>query len=173
MWPTNLCTLCSEGGSDAMNDGIVTSCVYTVKLVRFLVLWIALYVTEKVFQDAYVSSVLIRNSTPPDLRPLVIYALLVDFVFFTFMVFVIQLLRAQDRGATYAIDGNLVASLVLDYIGSVVVFGVVGLGISSVVQDKEILRYKDDGLRSIRALGTLLLYGALITLTVPYYMLLV
>lgn len=155
-----------------MIDGIVAACVYTAKLVRFLMLWIALFVTEKVYQDAYVSSVLIRDRTPPDLRPVVVYALLVDFVFFTFMLFVIQLLRAQDRGRTYAIDGYLVSALVVDYVGSTIVLGIVGWGVATVVQDREILRYRDDGLRSIRALGTLLLYGALVTLLVPYYLLL-
>lgn len=155
-----------------MNDRILTACVYTVKLVRFLVLWIALFVTEKVYQDAYVSTVLIRDRTPPDLRPVAVYALLVDFVFFTFMMLVIQLLRAQNPDRVYAIDSNLVTLLITDYIASTVVFGLVGWTIAAVVQDKEILRYRDDGLRSIRALGTLLLYGALVTLSVPYYLLL-
>lgn len=155
-----------------MNDGIVTACVYTIKLVRFLVLWIALFVTEKVFQDDYVSRVLIRDGAPPDLRPLVVYALLVDFVFFTFIMLVIQLLRAQNPDRNYAIDGNLVSVLMVDYVASSVVFGVVGWGIAAVVQDRKILRYRDDGLRSIRALGTLLLYGALVTLAVPYYLVL-
>lgn len=155
-----------------MNDGIVTACVYTIKLVRFLVLWIALFVTEKVFQDDYVSRVLIRDGAPPDLRPLVVYALLVDFVFFTFIMLVIQLLRAQNPDRNYAIDGNLVSVLMVDYVASSVVFGVVGWSIAAVVQDRKILRYRDDGLRSIRALGTLLLYGALVTLAVPYYLVL-
>lgn len=155
-----------------MIDGIVTACVYTIKLVRFLVLWIALFVTEKVYQDAYVSTVLIRDKKPPDLRPVVVYALLADFVFFTFVMLVLHLLRAQNPGKSYAIDSNLVLLLIMDYVASTVVLGVVGWTTASVVQDREILRYKDDGLRSIRALGTLLLYGALVTLCVPYYLLL-
>lgn len=155
-----------------MNDSIVTACVYTVKLVRFLVLWIALFVTEKVYQDAYVTTVLVRDKQPPDLRPVVVYALLVDFVFFTFMMLVIHLLRAQNPGKSYALDGNLVSMLVVDYIASTVVLGIVGWTTATVVQDKEILRYRDDGLRSIRALGTLLLYGSIVVLLVPYYLLL-
>lgn len=154
-----------------MNDSIVTACVYTVKLVRFLVLWIALFVTEKVYQDAYVSTVLVLDRPPPDLRPVVVYALLVDFVFFTFTMLVIQLLRAQNPGSRYAIDSNLVTLLIVDYIASTLVLGVVGWSVSSVVQNRDVLRYKDDGLRSIRALGTLLLYGALVTISVPYYLL--
>lgn len=155
-----------------MNDGIVTACVYSVKLVRFLVLWIALYVTEKVYQDLYVSAALIRRQNPPDVRPLVLYAMLADFVFFVFIILVVQLLRAQNPGKGYGIDQNLVSLLVVDYVASSLVLAVVGTGVASVVQDKTILRYGDDGLRSIRALGTLLLYGALVTLAVPYYSLL-
>lgn len=156
-----------------MNDHSVTVCVYTVKLVRFMVLWVALFVMEKVYQDAYVSTSLIRNATPPDLRPLVIYALLVDFVFFTFIMLLIALLRAQNPDKTHVIDGNLVSVLIVDYVASVVILANVGTGVATVVQDRNILRYNDDGLRSIRALGTLLLYGALLTLALPYYMLLV
>lgn len=155
-----------------MNDGIVIACVYAVKFVRFLVLWIALYVTEKVFQDLYVSVVLIQRQAPPDLRPLMIYAMLADLVFFVFIILVIQLLRAQNPGKNYGIDQNLVSLLIVDYVASSLVLGVVGIGVASVVQDKTILRYTDDGLRSIRALGTLLLYAALVTISLPYYVLL-
>lgn len=156
-----------------MNDSNATVCVYAVKLVRFMVLWVALFVTEKVYQDAYVSTALIRNTTPPDLRPLIIYALLVDFVFFTFVMLLIALLRAQNPpGQGYAIDENLVSILIVDYVASIIVLATIGAGVATVVQDRTILRYNDDGLRSIRALGTLLLYGALVTLALPYYMLL-
>lgn len=158
-----------------MIDGLVTSSVYLVKLLRFMVLWIALFVMEKVFQDAYVSSVFVRNGRPPDLRPLVIYALLVDFVFFTLVMIIIALLMAQNggKGSSYALDSNLVTVLSVDYIASVVVIGGIGWGVASVVQDKKSLRYLDDGLRSIRALGTLLLYGCMVLVLVPYYLLLI
>lgn len=159
----------------AMIDGLVTGCVYLVKLLRFMVLWIALYVVEKVFQDAYVSRVFVRDGTPPDLRPLVIYALLIDFVFFTLVMIIISLLIAQNggKGSSYALDDNLLAVLAVDYVMSVVVIGTVGWGTASVVQDKRSLRYADDGLRSIRALGTLLLYGTLVLVLLPYHVLLI
>lgn len=155
-----------------MNDKIVTACVYTVKFVRFLALWIALYVTEKVYQDLYVSVVLIQRKTPPDLRPFMLYAMLADFVFFVFIILVVQLLRAQNPGKNYGIDHNLVSLLIVDYVASSLALGIVGVGVASVVQDKTILRYNDDGLRSIRALGTLLLYSALVVVALPYYVLL-
>lgn len=154
-----------------MNDTIATVCVYLVKLVRFMVLWVAIFITEKVYQDTYVSSVLVRDGTPPDLRPVVIYALLADFVFFAFTLMLISLLRAQNPSKTYAIDRNLITILVIDYVISVIVLSIIGLGVATVVQDREILRYRDDGLRSIRALGTLLLYAALIALVIPYFIL--
>lgn len=149
--------------------------MYVIKLTRFLVLWLALFVVEKVYQDAYVSSVLVRSGKPPDLRPLIIYALLTDFVFFTFILVVINMLLAQRQRSGYGhvIDLNLVSILVFDYLGSVLVLGVVGWGIATVVQDKKILRYRDDGLRSIRALGTLLLYCSIVVLMVPFFILLV
>lgn len=154
-----------------MNDSIVTACVYVVKLVRFMVIWVALFVTEKVYQDMYVSTVLIQDTAPPDLRPVVVYALLVDFVFFAFILMLISLLRAQNPAKTYAIDGTLIVLLVVDYLVSVLVLLVIGLGVASVVQDRNILRYRDDGLRSIRALGTLVLYASLVVLAIPYYLL--
>lgn len=157
-----------------MIDKLATGCVYVVKLLRFMVLWIALFVVEKVFQDAYVSSVLVRDGSPPDLRPLVIYALLVDFVFFTLIMGVVYLLRAQndDQGSGYAINGDLVFILVVDYIASMVMIGGIGWGAAMVIQDKKSLNYKDDGLRAIRALGTLVLYGSMVLVLLPYYVLL-
>lgn len=152
-----------------MNDPIATVCVYLVKFVRFLVIWVALFVTEKVYQDTYVSTVLIRDAPPPDLRPLVLYALLVDFVFFAFILMLIRLLRAQNQSKTYIIDGNLVHILVIDYVMSTLVLMSIGMGVAAVVQDRVILRYRDDGLRSIRALGTLILYAALISLFIPFF----
>lgn len=157
-----------------MIDGLVTGCVYAVKFLRFMILWIALYVVEKVFQDAYVSNVLVRDGKPPDLRPLVVYALLVDFVFFTVVMVILQLLRAQNAstGTNYAIDSNLMSVLVVDYIASVAIIGGTGWGVATVIQDRKLLRYRDDGLRSIRALGTLLLYGSMVLVLLPYYVLL-
>lgn len=157
-----------------MIDRSGVACVYVIKLMRFLVVWVALFIIEKIYQDAYVSSVLIRSGKPPDLRPMIVYALLADFVFFTFILVVINMLMAQKQQLVYGhiIDMNLVSILVFDYIGSVLVLGIVGCGVASVVQNKHILRYRDDGLRSIRALGTLLLYCAIIVLSIPFFMVL-
>lgn len=155
----------------SMKDSILAVCVYAVKLVRFMVLWVALFVTEKVYQDSYVSSVLIRDKPPPDLRPLVMYALIVDFVVFGFILMLITLLRAQNPSKTYVLDGYLVNALCIDYIASTLVIALIGTGLAIVVQDQAILRYRDDGLRSIRALGTLLLYCSMLTIDIPYFLL--
>lgn len=155
-----------------MDDVILTTSVYLVKLLRFSVIWISLFVVEKVYQDAYVSKVLIRDGEPPDLRPIVLYTLLVDFVFSVFVLVIVALLNAQNQGPTYAIDSVLAQALIVDYVSSTSVMAALGWGVATVVQDKKLLRYKDDGLRSIRALGTLILYGSLVTLLLPYYKLL-
>lgn len=155
-----------------MDDGVATVALYAIKLLRFSVLWIALFVVEKVYQNSYVTLTLIRDQPPPDLRPMVVYALAVDLVFSVFVLVVLGLLRSQNREPTYALDSDLARLFVVDYLASVAVVLFVGRGLAAVVQDKHLLRYRDDGLRSTRALGTLILWAAMIALAVPYYKLL-
>lgn len=145
--------------------------LYFVKLARVMMLWIALYLTEKLFQDAYVQKVWLQEDSPPSLLPLAPIALGMEAVGFAVMVAVLVLVRmwCKRPDNTFIIDASLIRKVVADYVGSLPALLAMGILLALVVQQKRTLRYADDGVRGIRALAGMLLAMYAVLLAMPFF----
>ena len=145
--------------------------INTLKVARIMVLWIALYLMDKVFQDAFVQQTLVNDKDPPDLRWLVPCALLIDTVAIGAMCVVLLLLRAmfQEGGRTFVIDKALVRLVAFDFACSSALILALGVALAHVAQDATLLRYRDVGLRGIRAFSELVLMLAMVVIPIPFY----
>jgi hypothetical protein len=152
-------------------DAPLHGVLYVVKLVRVTAMWICLYVADKIWQESYVSTVLIDGAPPPSLSGIVFAAVAMEGLFMLLVVTVLLLLQAKNKRPdnAYAIDGGLLRLLAVDYALSTVVLLSAGALFARVAQDRSTFRYGQDGLRGIRATSTLLLCTTLVVFAVPFY----
>lgn len=148
--------------------------LYGLKLVRAMVLWVALYVVEKVYQDSYVQAVLVEDRKPPDLALVVVYAVAVEGSVMLLVLLVLALLKAKYKtpSNTFVIDDRLLVAAAVDYLVSTGAILAIGAALGAAAQNGRLFRYRHDGLRAVRALCNLLLYTSLVVLAVPFYRLL-
>jgi hypothetical protein len=151
--------------------------LYAIKFARVMVIWIALYAIDKVWQDAYVKSIVKNEDAgaevqePPSMLPLVVITLGAEAVFMMVVVLCLVLAGAMFGGpaSTYVLDAGLLRLIGIDYILSTVVIAGIGLTVSSVTQDGRLFRFRDDGMRGIRATCSLLLSIAAVVIALPLF----
>lgn len=154
--------------------------LYGLKVVRVMVLWIALFVVEKTYQDSYVQAVLVEDGSggggggankPPDLSMVVVYAVAVEGSVMLLVLLVLALLKAKFKtpGNTFVIDDRLLVAAGVDYVLSTGAVVAIGAALGAAAQNGRLFRYRHDGLRAIRALCNLLLYVSAVVLVVPFY----
>ncbi len=158
---TNVNAMCCGHRSDPM----VVGALYVFKAVRFVTLWVSLYVVDKLWRDAVVQSV-INSSTvdpsatpkPPSMRWIMAVALSLELVVLAVIVFVLAGLNGLlgGAGARWMLDACFLRLLAIDYlVTSLVLFGI-GVLVALVAEDRKRFRYSDDGMRGVRATTTML-----------------
>lgn len=154
-----------------MIDAQIGLVLYAIKVVRVMVLWIALYVVEKVYQDSYVQSVLVNDGEPPRLSLIVVYVAAIEGSLMLLLLLVLSLLKAKykTRDNTFIIDNRMLVLGAVDFFVSTSVFVCIGSLLGEAAQNGRLFRYKHDGLRAIRALCNMLLYVSIVVLAMPYY----
>jgi hypothetical protein len=154
-------------------DRPVVAVLYFLKLARAMVLWISLYVVEKVFQDAYVQRAMggRDDGKPPSLASMIMYAVAIEGTVMLLIVAVLVLLMARYKNprTTFVIDRQFMSLLAIDYAFTTVTMVGLGVLLAKQVQDGRLFRYRDDGLRGIRALSNLLLYVSMVVITLPFF----
>jgi hypothetical protein len=145
--------------------------LYVFKLARVMVLWIALYIMEKVYQESYVQKVYVNGGKPPELVPLVLYAVLIDAFVMSLVLLIVFLVKGKYKrdDNTFIIDGALVKVLAVDYaVCTAVIVAIVSL-LSHAAQNASLFRYSHDGLRGVRAVCTMALAVSAVVSAFPMY----
>jgi len=131
---------------------------------------------DKVMQGWFVDNVYFnrgydKESTPPDLRYFVLMAVIIDAIICSFMFAILASLSSyiSNSRQNAGLDMQVVKMLSMDYMVGTLVIGLMGVAVANQVQNDKLLRYRDMGLRGIRAFGELFLYAAAIIIVVPYY----
>ena len=145
--------------------------VIIAKAVRAMVFWVALYMVEKVYQDAYVQRTLLEDGEPPDLRWLTAAALGIDLAVAGVLGVVLYLIKAVFKapGNTFVLDASTLRILALDYVCSTSTILYVGTLLAHSAQNAQRFRYRDNGVRGIRAFSNMLLYVSFVVMAIPYY----
>ena len=154
---------------DLTSHAIVTA----FKVIRVMLLWVALYFVDRAYQGAYVQRVLVEGLEPRcDLWTLVFAALAIEAVVLALLFGLLVLLKDRFKSSenTFVVDAPLLRRLATGYATSTAVIAALGALLGVVVQDARHFRYREDGLRGIRALSLMVLLLGAITLTVsPFY----
>ena len=154
-----------------MHEASDIAIVVIAKVVRAMVFWVALYVVEKAYQDAYVQRTLLEDGTPPDLRMLTAAAIGIDIVLIGIIGCVTFLIKKlfKTPNNTFVLDDSILRIIGIDYACSTVVILAMGTLLSHSAQSGQLFRYRDNGVRGIRALCNMLLYVSFVGMAIPYY----
>ena len=155
-----------ERGS--VKDGVTFGVLAAFKIVRIMVLWIALYFVDRAYQSYYMTRTMVEDKDPPSLLPLTAAALAIESVFALVFIGFISLLsgRFKKDNNTFALDGPLLSSLWATYLQSTLAILALGTLLGAVAQSRANLRYGEDGMRGIRALCTAILLVAIVIILI-------
>jgi hypothetical protein len=151
--------------------------LYGIKVARIMVIWIALYAIDKVWQDAFVQSLVENEASgaedrpPPAMWPIIVLALGAEAVFMMVVILCLVLVGVMYGGpkSTYALDAPLLRLVGIDYVLSTAVLIGIGVLVARVAQDGKIFRFRDDGMRGIRATCSMLLSIAAVVIALPLF----
>ena len=155
---------------------VTAAALYVVKVIRFMALWVGIYLMDKVWRDMYVQSVVDAGENgaprPPSMRTLILAALGVELVFLCALVICVRLLDAAfggGKGTSFVLDACFIRLVIIDYVATTALIIALAMALTSVAQNCKLFRYADDGLRGIRATCTLLLWVCGVALALPMY----
>ena len=158
-----------------------------VRFVRAMVLWIVIFFVDRAYQESYVQRVLVDSSPPPapgdpleaeeggggidgmpppKLWTLPAAALALEagvVLLLSSLLFMLNARFKQPQNA-FVVDQSLLRRLAADYAATTAVILLLGTAFAAVAQDERLFRYREDGLRGIRAYSTLFLLIALAVL---------
>lgn len=153
------------GLADLLTSGQMLA-LYGIKLVRVVLLVIALGVTTRVFQPLYDRTVYAEQSpSPPNLLLMLLVFLGVDMAL-NVALFLVLSIQAWLAGPGGAIVDLGVAGV--DYALATVCLGVLGAVVGQVLQSKKYFKYRVDGRASIAAFRDVLLGAGAVLTAVPF-----
>lgn len=157
-----------------MVDALVPVSVYAVKVFRVMVMWLAVYVMEKVYLQRYMSRVYLSDDArprPPSLVAFGLWCVLLEAVAFGYLWYTLYamyaLYKSDDNG--FVIDWQLLRALLLDYAYTTALFAVSAVVVALVVQNCRLFRYRHDGARGVRALSVSTLIVFAVLQLAPFY----
>lgn len=154
------------------NDAKLVTILYFVKLYRFCILWLIMYLVEKIFQSRHIMRVYVEDKEPRTLIPYVVTCMLFEGVAFLIILAVLAVMMSRYKTPhnTFVVDSMLLVSVIVDYMLTTLLILAVGIIVASIVQSKTLFRYVHDGLRGIRANAAILFWISLIVLALPMFL---
>jgi hypothetical protein len=144
--------------------------IYSMKLLRVLFLWMALYLTSKTFQARYVQKVFADNEDPPRLETFVLMFWALEAVLMVFVFIILYLIKyLLNSDSNFIVNDGVIGKFLGDYIASTVLIVLAGLVIGRIMMKKKYFRYKSDGLRAIRSFEEVMWYISIFILAFPFF----
>jgi hypothetical protein len=144
--------------------------IYSMKFLRVLFLWMALYLASKTFQARYVQKVFADNEDPPRLEVFVLMFWALEAVLMVFVFIILYLIKyLLNSDSNFIINDGVIGKFIGDYFASTALIVLAGLVIGRIMMKKKYFRYKSDGLRAIRSFEEVMWYISIFILAFPFF----
>lgn len=148
----------------------ITLLLLVCKLIHVILLWFAFYVAEKAALDAFITKVYVeKREKPPRMEWIPTGVFVADFAAVLLLVVCAYFIIARSISAPLIGGQRLVMLLGLDLMASWFLAFMVSLVAANVAQRQSCMRYKDDGLRGIRAYCYVALCLSVVMCVIPYF----
>ena len=150
--------------------------VFLAKLIHSLFIWSAFFVSEKIALDEYISVMYIDNDGTSEIKPPALWRIplrvfIADIVVIALIMTMIYLVVARMIEEPIVGGSKLLFMIFVDLAISYSISFIVAIALSRVSQNQTCCRFKDDGLRGIRAYCFTALCVTLVICLPPYYLL--
>jgi hypothetical protein len=147
-------------------SGSLQGFLYGLIGIRIFLLYLSTRISSNIMTQIYTERVLINGEEPPVLTHQIFLFIAIDFVMNLFLIaFVGALSMFMGNG-----DMSLLYLFLAQYLSSTGLLIVVGYILADIMYRRKYFLYKDDGLRSIRALSMALFQMGAVFSLVPMYM---
>lgn len=162
------------GSADAVAyswGDLTVAIIYVVKLVRFLTQLATLWMSVKIFKDAYVQRVYSAREDPPTLQSLLRIFIGIDLTIQLILVTVLVVVVAPGGGATSMVNDEFMTQLLMDEILATAMIALLGSVIASYMWRKTYFHYKLDGLGAVKSFGDIMVGVCATMMVVPFFLL--
>lgn len=150
----------------------ITFLLLACKLFHVIFLWFAFYVAEKAALDAFITRVYVEKRRPPRLEWIPVGVFSAGAVMVMFLILGSYTVLVRSLTAPLMGGYKLIWTLATDLIVAWALAFVASLASAMVSQNQTCMRYKDDGLRGIRAYCYMALCISVVISLIPYYLIL-
>jgi hypothetical protein len=127
--------------------------LYAAKLLRIAITYISLNMATNLMSQVYIEKVLVNNENPQPLEYFIAIAFLIEALL---GIVVIILATLVQKWKNDIIPSDIWMKLLTDHVFHIIFVGYIGYSIAGVMQNKKYFLYKDDGLRGIRAISSIM-----------------
>lgn len=155
---------------------------YAVKAFRVLAMWIVIYVTAKLYSKRHLRRVYLAEDDDTEYRPderrtnLWTFALTcaaIESIGFLLLIGCLAMLaykrRNPDAYPVFMIDEMFMQRATYDYVAVTLVWVAAMCLVASSIENCDVMRFEDDGLRGVRAYATIALYAFLVLVAFPFF----
>jgi len=138
------------------------------KAIRISLTYLSLAITTNFMTQIYMEKVLVNNETPPPLLNFVWMFMFIDVLVNVLFILVIMLM---ENFSLFGDDGGkhqILQSYAMDYAVSLILLVVLACIVGNTMYNKKYFLYKDDGLRSIRALSEIMFNMSVMIHIIPF-----
>ena len=142
--------------------------IFIPSVIRGLLTSVIGNITTNYMSQIYIDKVLINQENPPQLYNFVLLFIFLDFLMLIISSVITYVLISTLLNGTGV--NKVFTNISINFILGSLITLVIGLLITSTMQNKKYFLYKDDGLRAIRALKDIMFKVHLFTTMFPFHM---
>lgn len=151
----------------------------SAKTLHMIILWLAFVVNEKIAQERFITAMYIDNTdgtdraTPPPLWQLAVSVFIADSIAVALVLMALFLITSRLITDDIVGGAHLMKLVALDQLVALCLAFSVATVLANISQNQTCCRFKDDGIRGIRAYVFAALSVSIILCIPPYFMLFV
>ena len=142
---------------------------FGLKIIRVILSYIAVTIASNYTSQIYIDKVLVNQENPPHLINMCYLFVIIEFCMFVICVALVYfvLSNVMDKVDEKLIE-NIMQTVLIDYVLGTIVSVITLNIIGNAMYSKKYFLYKDDGLRAIRAYGSIMTQISILNNLIPY-----
>jgi len=140
---------------------------YIYKIFRIGFSILSLKIASNYIDSVYIYNVIGNDTAPPTLATFVGFALILDIAMNACFFILINLLSQKSEQIKTLFEDNK-KILIYDYVGTIILFGIIATSLSTIIENKRYFRYREDGSRAIRGFEKMLDYIVIVLHLIPF-----
>ena len=141
---------------------------FGLKIIRVILSYIAVTIATNYTSQIYIDKVLVNQENPPHLINMCYLFVIIEFCMFVICVALVYFVLSNVMEFNKTKIENIMQTVLIDYVLGTIVSVITLNIIGNAMYSKKYFLYKDDGLRAIRAYGSIMTQISILNNLIPY-----